>query len=187
MDKRERLRQRYRPAVARLLFIGESPPASGRFFYQQDSGLYRAIRDAFCAVDPAITDESFLAVFQTMGCYLVDTCADPVDHLGRQPRRAACRASESSLSRKILQLQPEAIVTLLRSIRPHVQRAVADAKWEGPIIEVPYPGRWARHRAACLQALAPHLEKLLGATNSSCPSVVPRDRPPNRALGRWSS
>jgi hypothetical protein len=45
--ERERLRLRYRPVLIRLLFIGESPPASGRFFYRQDSGLYRAIRDAF--------------------------------------------------------------------------------------------------------------------------------------------
>ena len=37
---REHLRRRYRPAHVDLLFIGEAPPASGRFFYQADSGLY---------------------------------------------------------------------------------------------------------------------------------------------------
>jgi len=31
---RERLRKRYRPSPVRILFVGESPPASGRFFYQ---------------------------------------------------------------------------------------------------------------------------------------------------------
>jgi hypothetical protein len=31
---RERLRRHYPPARVRILFVGESPPASGRFFYQ---------------------------------------------------------------------------------------------------------------------------------------------------------
>jgi hypothetical protein len=44
---RERLRRRYRPDGVRILFVGEAPPASGRFFYQADSGLYRAVRDTF--------------------------------------------------------------------------------------------------------------------------------------------
>ncbi|HUI82491.1 MAG TPA: uracil-DNA glycosylase family protein [Bryobacteraceae bacterium] len=161
MDPRERLRQRYRPSEVRLLFIGESPPASGRFFYQQDSGLYRAIRDAFREVDPGITDERFLAVFQNNGCYLIDTCTAPVDHLDARSRRAACRAGESSLCRKIQTLQPAAIVTLLRSIQPNVQRAVERAQWRGPVLEVPYPGRWASHREIFLRALVPRLKVLL--------------------------
>ena len=162
-SKRERLRRRYRPPVVRLLFIGESPPASGRFFYQRDSGLYRAIRDAFRVIDPSITDEGFLTVFQNTGCYLIDTCTDPVDHMDAQSRRAACLASEPSLSRRIGRLQPASIVTLLRSIRSNVGRAVVEAGWQGPILEVPYPGRWARHRKIFVQALTPQLRDLLGA------------------------
>src|SRR5580658_9845436 len=87
---RERLRHRYRPVDLRLLFVGEAPPASGRFFYQGDSGLYRAMRDAFRAIDPSITDESFLAVFRRSGCYLIDACPQAVDQLDRPSRRAAC-------------------------------------------------------------------------------------------------
>ena len=89
-DYRNRLRFRYRPERLRLLFIGEAPPASGRFFYRGDSGLYRAIRDAFRVVDPSFTDEAFLPVFQSSGCYLIDLCPDPVDRLDRQSRREAC-------------------------------------------------------------------------------------------------
>src|SRR5581483_12338865 len=104
-DPRERLRRRYRPAEIRLLFIGESPPASGRFFYQRDSGLYRAFRDAFLAADASITEDGFLAVFQSSGCYLIDTCRDPVDHLDARSRRAACLAAEPSLARQIRNLR----------------------------------------------------------------------------------
>jgi hypothetical protein len=159
--KRERMRRRYRPAAVRLLFIGESPPASGRFFYQRDCGLYRAIRDAFRGIDASVTDEGFLTAFQSSGCYLIDTCIEPVDNLDPKSRRAACAASEASLSRRIGSLQPASIVTLLRSIQDNVRRAVALAGWNGPILEVPYPGRWARHREIFVEAMAPQLRGVL--------------------------
>lgn len=159
-SERERLRRRYRPARIRLLFIGESPPASGRFFYRQDSGLYRAIRDAFRMVDPLITDDTFLGIFQNSGCYLVDACTGAVDHLDPRSRHAVCLAGEPALTRKIRQLEPAAIVTLLNSIRDNVRRAAAQAGWSGPILELPYPGRWASHRKIFLKRLVPQLEQL---------------------------
>src|SRR5277367_4761993 len=96
-SRRERLRRRYLPVRVRLLFIGEAPPASGRFFYQEDSGLYRAIRAAFQAADPSISDEGFLSLFQDSGCYLIDACGQPVDRLGPASRRAVCLANERFL------------------------------------------------------------------------------------------
>jgi hypothetical protein len=159
-ENAERLRRRYRPECVRLLFIGESPPASGRFFYRRDSGLYRAIRDAFRVIDSSITDDTFLEIFRHSGCYLIDACAAPVDHLEAQSRRAACLASEPVLTRRIRHLQPAAIVTLVKSIRDNVTRAADNARWSGPILDVPYPGRWASHRKIFLERLAPHLEQL---------------------------
>jgi len=159
-SERERLRRRYRPARIRLLFIGESPPASGRFFYRQDSGLYRAIRDTFRMVDPSITNDTFLEIFQNSGCYLIDACAVPVDHLDARSRHAACLAREPALTRTIRQLEPAAIVTLLKSIRDNVRRAAAQSGWRGPILELPYPGRWASHRKIFLERLVPQLEQL---------------------------
>jgi hypothetical protein len=157
----ERLRRLYRPAEIRLLFIGEAPPASGRFFYWQDSGLYRAIRDAFCAINPSVTDDRFLEIFQKAGCYLIDACTQPVDHLDARSRRAACLGSEPFLSRRINQLRPAAIVILLRSIQNNVLRAADRAGWRGSIIDLPYPGRWARHREMFLRSLVPQLKDRL--------------------------
>ena len=158
--ERERLRRQYRPARIRMLFIGESPPSSGHFFYHQDSGLYRAIRDTFRMVDPSIADNTFLDTFQNAGCYLIDACAGPVDHLDVQSRRAACLASEPALTRTIWLLEPAAIVTLLKSIRDNVRRAASQAGRHGPILELPYPGRWASHRKIFLERLVPQLEQL---------------------------
>src|SRR5688572_24876523 len=45
-DPRERLRQAYRPEDVPLLFVGESAPAGGTFFYQADSNLFSAIHEA---------------------------------------------------------------------------------------------------------------------------------------------
>ncbi len=159
--QRERLRRTFRPARLRLLFIGESPPASGRFFYRRDSGLYRAMRGAFQMADPSIDDENFLAVFQRAGCYLIDLCGEPVDSLDLKTRRAVCRSGEESVSRMIAELQPAMIATLLRSIEGNVARAIIRARWHGPVIHLPYPGRWVRHRKAFMNALVPAIGDLL--------------------------
>ncbi len=145
----------------RLLFIGESAPASGRFFYQGDSGLYRAMRDAFRMVDPAVHDENFFAVFQASGCYLIDLCGRPVDDLDPKSRRAACQGGEKSLSKAISELQPAMIATLLRSIEANVDGALLRTSWSGPIIHLPYPGRWARNKKVFVNALTPIIAKLV--------------------------
>jgi hypothetical protein len=162
--RRARLTRRYRPAQLRLLFIGEAPPVSGRFFYQRDSGLYRAIRDAFRAVDPSITDADFLQVFQTAGCYLIDACPYPIDQLDLASRRAACQAAEPALCRTIKKLRPQMIATVVRSIRSNVERAASRAGWQGPLIDLPYPGRWRHHRDIFSGALVPTLRALARET-----------------------
>lgn len=143
---REPLRRRYRPVRVRILFVGEAPPASGRFFYQADSGLYRAVRGTFIRALPALERRDFLKSFRSLGCYLVDLCGKPVDRLVPKDRRNACIDGEARLSAMIRRLRPMAVVTLVRSIAPNVRRALRRAKWEGRYIEVPYPGRWLRHR-----------------------------------------
>jgi hypothetical protein len=110
---RERLRRRYRPARVRLLFVGESPPASGRFFYQADSGLYRAIRQTFLSAFPNLKDADFLESFRNLGCYLIDLCGKPVDRLPTNQRRLACEQGETRLAARIRQLNPEVIVTVV--------------------------------------------------------------------------
>lgn len=158
---REALRRTFRPRNVRVLFVGESPPASGRFFYRRDSGLYRAMRNLFEMADPSVSDESFLQKFQECGCYLVDLCGEPVDKLESNARRPAHLAGERSLRQKISRLQPEVIVSLCRSIRPSVSRAAAAANWTGPIMDVPYPGRWIHHNRVFVAKLLPLVKRIL--------------------------
>ena len=156
---RERLRKRYRPSPVRILFVGESPPASGRFFYQADSGLYRAVADTFATAFPSLSKSEFLDAFRSLGCYLVDLCGQPVDHKARRARQCICRAGEIRLARTIRELHPKALVTIVRSIRPNVRRAKDRAGWSGLYLELPYPGRWHHHRVEFARQLVPLLRK----------------------------
>ena len=146
----------------RILFVGESPPASGRFFYRADSGLYRAVRDAFVQALPGIEKTDFLASFQLLGCYLVDLCGLPVDRMEPGQRKRACQDGELRLCRLIMRLRPRIIVVVVRSIEANVNRARLRANWKGHHLVLPYPGRWLRHRAAFTNALVPVLVKELG-------------------------
>jgi len=158
---RERLRKHYRPGRVRILFVGESPPASGRFFYQADSGLYRAVRETFLRAFPPLRNTEFLDSFCTLGCYLVDLCGEPVDNTTADARRHACRNGETHLAQEIRTLRPQTIVTVVRSIRANVKRAQERAGWSGPHLELPYPGRWYRHRTKFHRLLVPFLRQNL--------------------------
>lgn len=156
-DAREVHREHYRPARVKLLFIGEAPPASGRFFYYADSGLYRAIRSAFINAIPALENGDFLKQFQGLGCYLVDLCAKPVDRLDGKERVRTCKESEARLAGIIKHLQPDLIISLARSISMNVNRAQQQAHWVGPHLNLPYPGRWRLHQIKFEEALEPVL------------------------------
>ena len=158
---RERLRRRYRPERVKVLFVGEAPPASGRFFYQADSGLYRAIRETFIKAFPNLRDRPFLESFRSLGCYLVDLCSEPVDRMEARSRQLLCAAGETRLSKRIRQLDPETVVVVVRSIGKVVRRAELRAGWSGVHVELPYPGRWYHYRAEFRLTLVPLLRSHL--------------------------
>ncbi len=165
MAAQERLRIRYRPKRVQILFVGESAPASGRFFYQADSGLYRALRGTFLTAFPALRKTDFLDSFRSLGCYLVDLCGQPVDRMDSRARRRACDVGEARLVRTIRTLRPKVIVTVVRSIGENVIRAQQQAGWSGPHFELPYPGRWSRLRTKFRRGLVPLLRRSLSASN----------------------
>jgi hypothetical protein len=144
-----------------VLFVGESLPASGRFFYQGDSGLYRAMRDAFLTAVPGMSNEEFLEAFRAKGCYLIDLCGRPVDRMEAKERKLARGKGERRLGETIKELRPDAMVILLRAIAPHVRRAQQRAGWHGLSIEVPYPGRWKRNREEFMRELTPMLRGIV--------------------------
>jgi len=157
----EALQNKYRPARVNILFVGEAPPASGRFFYRADSGLYRAFQATFIAAFPSLQDAEFLDVFQKLGCYLVDLCDSPVDDKPKRTRRLACVAGEARLARDVCDINPKTVVTVVRSIAANVRHALQMANWSGEYAEVPYPGRWVHHQLAFQEVLVPLLRREL--------------------------
>jgi len=171
---KEALRRHYRPTKVKLLFVGESPPASGRFFYRADSGLYRAIRLTFIKIFPKLKTINFLDAFQFLGCYLVDLCGRPVDHLDAAERRQACLDGEGRLAKMIQQFQPDIVVTVVRSIVANVERAQEQANWKGLHVKLPYPGRWQHHRTVFEKVLASLLRNELAGRS---PTFSVREQP----------
>ncbi len=165
---RERLRSRFRPASVRVLFVGESPPAAGSFFYAADSELYRATRDAFEAGVPRFRNvDSFLNAFAANGCYLVDLSLDPINQFTDRndgswsKRLRARRRGETRLAATIAELRPAVVIVVLKGIAANVRRAAARAGIPVERYALTYPSRWHRHRIAYREELTRLLRRLV--------------------------
>jgi hypothetical protein len=143
----ERLRRRYRPVEVRVVFIAESPPAGGTFFYRGNSKLYYATREAFATAVPAFRqNEDFLSAFKQLGCYLDDLSPRPVDHLDMNDpeRREARREGVEPLARRMRRWSPRAAVVVMKAIVPHADAALARAgHGDIPREALPFPARHA--------------------------------------------
>ena len=122
----ENLRQKYKPLPIRLLFIGESPPANGTFFYKADSNLYRYTRIAFMQAfgDALGCGDDFLGTFQSLGCFLDDLCPTPLNRLTKQERKSYWERSVSNLAARIASASPEEIIVVMKAIVPPVSKAI---------------------------------------------------------------
>ena len=80
MMDRESVRAQYRPQRIETLFVGESPPASGKFFYYGNTALARAMNAAMTAA--GLCDEAnFLERFRALG-ECTSLVSDVMDELG---------------------------------------------------------------------------------------------------------
>jgi hypothetical protein len=138
MEAVEAVRARYRPERIKTLFVGESAPYSGAFFYHGDSAFFRHMRRA---VELVLGEtDNFLMTFKTYGWYLDDLVLTPVNHLTKSQRKAKCLEAQKSLAERIAVYQPEAIVSLLIVIKPFVDAAAITAASNAPRYVVPFPG-----------------------------------------------
>jgi hypothetical protein len=143
----EDLRARYRPAEVRVLFVGESPPVGGTFFYAANSRLYFATKQAFEAAVPDLVSEPFLASFRELGCYLDDLCLVPVNHLKlnvgaqRRERVRFRQEGEGPLAERIGVMNPSVVVLVMSGIQENVRRAAIAAGIGAPFVVLPFPGR----------------------------------------------
>jgi hypothetical protein len=160
MDKVEKTRLAFRPAKIATLFVGESAPASGDFFYYGTSAMTRYMRRAI-EEELGSTDD-FLSSFKGLGWYINDLVLVPVDKLARAERIAACQAAQADLAARIAAYKPKAIVTLLLSIKDIVEGAAVSAGSSAPRYAVPFPGMGQQARFLTeMKALIPLLPRLV--------------------------
>jgi hypothetical protein len=107
----DKLRSRYQPTRIKLVFLLESPPASGRYFYDPTgktteplfAGLMRLI-----GKNPGAKEEG-LAAFAGKGLFLVDATYQPVNHI----------KSDKERNEAVLKALPELIRDLKRTLPDH--------------------------------------------------------------------
>jgi hypothetical protein len=135
----EATRTSYRPKRITTLFVGESAPNSGKFFYYGNTAMSRHMREAMDAAGRA-GKEDFLERFKAYGWYLDDLVLSPVNHLPRSQRMKVCRDAQQALALRIAKYQPSAIVSLLLGIQGIVDAAADDAGCAALRFAVPFPG-----------------------------------------------
>jgi hypothetical protein len=140
MNHLEKLRKSFGPSPITTLFVGESAPDSGRFFYSSDSSLFHAMKRAFG------NRETFLEDFKKKGFYLDDLVLTPINKLDRRERSRRREEAVPELAKRLVATKPKAVVVVMRAILPKVQQAMRMA---GILYEpfcVPHPafGNWTR-------------------------------------------
>jgi hypothetical protein len=143
MNKFEELRSSFRPDRVATLFVDESAPHSGKFFYSGNSSLFHAMKKAFGG------KAEFLEDFKMQGFYLDDLVSVPVNQLPRLERSRQRWKSVSMFADRLSSYKPKAIVIVMRAIRPMVLEAMHRAGiWYEPYC-TPHPafGNWNRFHA----------------------------------------
>jgi hypothetical protein len=168
----EQARHRHRPPRIKVLFIGESPPVGGTFFYFRNSKLYRETELAFRSALPDVIEINFLSSFVKLACYLDDLCLTPVNQAGSTPdgrrwRREQRKAGEVPLAERMSAAGPEAIILIGLGIEENIRRSISMAGCSRRhYYPLPFPGRpeHTRRFHAGLEVVLPRLraEGILG-------------------------
>ena len=154
-------RDQYRPNKVKLLWIAESPPTSGSYFYfQKTTGKDHLFRETMRAVGlwPAkeimkkdVDKQALLENFRSKGFFLVDACSYPVDKLRDNERNRAILDGTARVVQMVSKLNPDGIIIVKSNIYAPVKRALESSGFAGKILNqkpLPFPshGRQQSYR-----------------------------------------
>ena len=152
----ETLRDHYKPDNVEVLFVGESRPQGGTFFYQGDSALYRETKRAF---NEFFGEYVFsLNRFKSLRCWLYDICENPVNDLGDRERKAEIQLNTPRLIETIETLNPKTIIVCKKKfVEPEIRNSIIMNNYcEGEsIFFLPFPGQGnqTKYREGLVNAL----------------------------------
>lgn len=136
----DKARRRYDPREVRrpvdVLFVAESPPSSGGFFYfdtiKGKSWLFKETMKAirFCEEDQRMPKGFYkvpwLKRFQRERYYLIDVCKEPVDDLESSERTVRLREAVEDVVGRVQQIDPKRIIIvkspLFDIVAPEIRR-----------------------------------------------------------------
>ena len=154
-------RDQYRPGRVKLLWIAESPPTSGSYFYfQRTTGKDHLFRETMRAVGlwpekeimkKGLDKQSLLERFRSKGYFLIDTCSHPVDKLPDRERKRAILDGTSRIVQLVSELDPEGIIIVKSNIYEPVKHVLESSGFAGRILNqkpLPFPshGRQQSYR-----------------------------------------
>ena len=135
------LRSRYLPKQVKLLFVGESPPQGGTFFYACNSHLFRYTKASFeRTLERSFnSDHAFLEYFTEQAFFLDDLCLQPVNGMKRSDRRRCCREGVAPLSKRIGHYKPQTLLITPMSIEADVRQSLSQSGHRAAVIVLPFP------------------------------------------------
>ncbi len=114
----EQIRLKFLPSEVNVLFIGESPPAGGTFFYLGKSILFnttKVVFEEFYNKDFS-NPLDFLDFFKNLGCFLDDLCHSPVNHIKDLTVRNKPRyKSIKGLANRLKCYNPKRIISIMKN------------------------------------------------------------------------
>jgi hypothetical protein len=152
-------RNKYKPDKVSILFIAESPPSSGGYFYREKAigkdHLFRETMKAleFWPIDRPMRKgcdkRPMLKEFRSIGFFLMDTCDIPVDKLQSRQRRLSTLQGALTLPRRVKPLDPDRILIVKKTVFKPARQALADAGFGDRILNtepLPFPSHGNQRR-----------------------------------------
>ena len=130
----ENIRNSFRPRHITILFVGESPPGSGKFFYYGNSQMAENMERILGHYLFGNT-EDFLNNFKESGCYLDDLVLEP----GR-PSPKIRKQAINDLAARIREYRPRVVVALLKRIADDVKEALEKSGTDACFYATCFPG-----------------------------------------------
>jgi len=142
-----------------VLFVAESPPSSGGFFYfSKTIGKDHLFRETMKALSlwplghplrKGLDKTGLLEEFRSRGFFLIDTCDRPVDRLSPKARRISIAREAPGLARRAKELDPGSIVIVKQTVYGPVRHALETAGLGDRVLNtepLPFPSHGNQRR-----------------------------------------
>ena len=158
------------------MFIAESPPSSGGYFYSEKTiGKDHLFRETMRALEfwpsghpmrKGCDKRAMLNEFRSLGYFLIDTCEFPVDKLRPRTRRISTIRGALTLPGRVDALCPDRILIVKKTVFKPAIQALSETDFARRVLNVeplPFPshGNQKKYRTMIRRLL----KKRLGVTS----------------------